>query len=277
MTDPLDGAHAAAPRPSAGGSDSVERFAGDLRQLRLEGGDPTLASLSATSGVSKSVISDAFSGRRLPTERTVIKLVAALAGDPEAWSARRHALDPRNAASPAAESPVAKAPRRLSIAQTLLIAVGAAILSAALTSTVWLAGLGNQLAAAQVARVASEVQPADGVQPRSTACTDDATIVASDLRADEQVQVQILYSDSCMAAWGRVTRYDGKSAGNSLSFKLYPAADIESRRAQERTAYDVQSISTPMLAEVTEPRNVCGIARYTADGDAVELSPPVCL
>ncbi|UOQ58365.1 DUF2690 domain-containing protein [Leucobacter allii] len=259
-------------------ADSAELFAAELRALRMSVGDPTLAALSASTGVSKSVISEAFSGRRLPTERTVVKLVEALGGDREAWVARRHSLDPRSAAAAAAdpEVSVAKAPRRLSIAQTLVIAVGAAVVSAALTSTIWLAQIGGMEERAGGGRSAV-LDAADGVDPRRTVCTDDAEILASELRADDEVQVQILYSPSCMSAWGRVTRYDGKSAGNSLSFKLYPAADLESARAQEQTAYDVQSVSTAMIAEVDADANLCGIARFTVDREAVELAPPICL
>ena len=52
--------------------------------------------LSQRTGVSKSVISEAFAGRRLPTENTVRKLVAALDDDVDvtAWVERRSGIDP---------------------------------------------------------------------------------------------------------------------------------------------------------------------------------------
>ena len=73
---------------------SVDSFAAALRALRRQAGEPTLVALSAQTGVSKSVISEALSGRALPSERTVFHLVRVLGGDPDSWLAQRGALDP---------------------------------------------------------------------------------------------------------------------------------------------------------------------------------------
>lgn len=75
--------------------DSVEQFATDLRDLRLQAGNPTLGALHTRTQISKSVLSEALSGRKLPTERTVASLAEALGADRGMWIARRNALDPR--------------------------------------------------------------------------------------------------------------------------------------------------------------------------------------
>jgi transcriptional regulator with XRE-family HTH domain len=117
--------------------DSVEAFAEALRDLKRSAGNPTLAALSARTGISKSVISVAFSGRALPTENTVMKLVTELGGAQAEWRARRNALDPRSspAGADAADAPAQR--RRFSLLQTAAIAISAALVSALATSLVW--------------------------------------------------------------------------------------------------------------------------------------------
>ena len=58
--------------------DDVSAFAADLRRLRLHADNPTLTRLQHTSGVSKSVLSEALAGRHLPSVRTVDALVRCL-------------------------------------------------------------------------------------------------------------------------------------------------------------------------------------------------------
>lgn len=263
---------------SEGGPDSVERFAADLRELRLSAGDPKLIALSERTGVSKSVLSEAFSGRRLPTERTVARVVEDLGGEREAWVARRFALDPRGTAA-IAESGASPEPasRRFSVLQTLLIAGVAAALAVGGTSVFW---------ATRAAPVPDAGAPenaegpylaaANGVDPMRTACKDDAIIAASESRLDRQVHVQLLYSNDCMAVWGRVTRYDDRSSGNTLTMQIYPEGDRKSARAQKRTAEGLQSMYTPMIVEPDVEARVCGAASLTLDGETIDLGPELC-
>ncbi len=72
--------------------DSIGAFASDLRELRHGAGNPTLHALARRTLISKSVISEAFAGRRLPTENTVSRLTGALGADPEQWVERRASL-----------------------------------------------------------------------------------------------------------------------------------------------------------------------------------------
>ncbi len=122
--DPPDGPHRMA-------EDSVAAFASDLRGLRAKAGNPTLAALTSATGISKTVISDAFAGKKLPTQNTVGLLAEALGADPITWLERRAALAP--GASPATTLPVRPARRTVPVRAAVAIAAASAVLAAALT------------------------------------------------------------------------------------------------------------------------------------------------
>jgi plasmid maintenance system antidote protein VapI len=265
-------------------ADSVRRFATDLRELRIQTGNPTLVSLAAATGVSKSVISEAFAGRRLPTQNTVSALVVALGGDREQWIARRDALDPKASEAVRTPSPAISTPARRMLPLRMVIVSMALVALASIlgTSLVW-NSLRPPVALAEAAgdssagEVVEYLDYADGVDPMQTICREDAVVAASEERLDGDVLVQMMYSNKCMAVWGRVTRYDGEAAGNSLSMLIYPAVDLESDRNQERSAVDVQSIYTTLMIEPNVEARVCGIATVSQHGDPIELGPPMCI
>ena len=74
-------------------SDSVEQFTQDLRQLRHANGFPKLTTMQFHTGISKSTISAALKGDRLPSEKTVRALANYFSADAEDWSRRRSVLD----------------------------------------------------------------------------------------------------------------------------------------------------------------------------------------
>jgi len=75
------------------GQDSVAQLAADLRLLRVSAGNPTLSRLQSESGVSRTVLSDAFLGRGLPSVRTLASIVQTCGGGPvDPWLERRDAL-----------------------------------------------------------------------------------------------------------------------------------------------------------------------------------------
>lgn len=84
----------------------VTGFAAELRSLRLASGSPTLARLQSETGISRSVISDAFAGKYLPSARTLAALVPVLGGDAAEWVARRDALATGRDAPPVVVRPV---------------------------------------------------------------------------------------------------------------------------------------------------------------------------
>lgn len=276
--------------PSA--ANSVAAFALALSELRRQAGSPTLDALASTTGVSKSVLSDAFAGRRLPTENTVRRLAEALGGDHQEWVSRRLRLDPRAAAisredstreEPTREEPTAPAPaallaRPVSAGAFLLGMVATAIVSIACSALIgWSIHSGpTEPVAIAATATASYLPYADGVDPMQTECREDAVLAGGDKFLDGQALIEMMYSNKCMAVWGRVTRYDAKGAGNTLSIRIYPRADPQSSRNQERTDTDVQSLYTTLMIEPDVSARVCGVATVTVDGVAT-TSNPVCI
>lgn len=270
--------------------DSVRSFATDLQSLRIESGNPTLVALAAATGVSKSVLSDAFAGRRLPTQNTVTVLLAAFGEEAKPWLARREALDPKAGTAilstvgvrpdVAADTTAATKTMPVRVAVASMFAV--AVVSILATSLTW-----SLLNSAPATSEAASVNPnaatgdyldyADGVDPMQTICREDAVVAASEERLGGDVVVQMMYSNACMAVWGRITRYDGEASGNSLTMKIYPAIDHESARNQERTAHDIQSIYTPLMIEPNVEARVCGIATVSQDAEPLEVGPPLCI
>ena len=251
--------------------DHARRFAADLRTLRVEAGNPTLHALAASTGVSKSVISDAFAGRKLPTENTVSQLARALGADPQTWLDRRRALDPRFGGTGAAAQ--ASAPRGVTLRATVLTAMFAAVVASGLTSGAWAIAWNNQPPAPAPNALPFET----GVDPMTTACRNDAVLAAYEERREGLFVIEMLYSHNCMAAWGRVTRYDELSAGNEIGMTVFPREEPESDRTQERSDTDVQSLYTTMLIEPDVDARVCGSAWVTIDGERIDLEPAVCI
>lgn len=282
--------------PAAEAPDTIERFAADLAALRALSGAPSLAQMSRTTGISKSVLSDAFAGRRLPTEHTIRALVPALGGEVAPWLARRATLDPRYRAHADTASGPSLAPERAAPATpprdgtrpvtrgTVMIAMSVcALLSSTLTvGGIWLLagplGLRETVSPAALPMPSSTyVAVETGADPMQSSCKNDAVLAGGDRFLDGQVLVEMMYSNACMAVWGRVTRYDGLAAGNTLSLKIYPKDDPRSERTQIRTESDVQSLYTKMLIEPDVDARVCGIATVTIGGESVEQPNPVCI
>ncbi|WP_168209162.1 DUF2690 domain-containing protein [Agromyces intestinalis] len=80
-------------------NDDIAALASDLRALRLAAGSPTLGKLQHDTGISKTVLSDAFAGRQLPSARTVDRVVRACGEDPARWVRRRDAIATGSAAT----------------------------------------------------------------------------------------------------------------------------------------------------------------------------------
>jgi hypothetical protein len=275
-------------QPSANEQDTVAAFAAALRDLRREAGNPTLAALSARTDISKSVISVAFSGRALPTERTVLELVRELGGDQTEWRARREALNPRKPIEASdqtgteglgAEPALGREPRRrFTLVQVGLVALIAIVLSAVVTSLIWgTFGAGTGADAGTPENAAGPYfAPANGVDPMRTKCKEDRVIAVDEARDNGQVHVQLLYSNNCFASWGRVTRYDGESNGNTVSMRIWIEKDPNGKRTQQRTGKNAQSVYTSMIIEPDPDVRICGQATITAEGKTLELGPPVC-
>ncbi|MEU0880544.1 WD40 repeat domain-containing protein [Lentzea sp. NPDC005914] len=88
-------------RPLDPGDTPLLRFAADLRKLREKAGSPPYRELARRAHFSAAALSEAASGRRLPSLDVTSAYVRACAGDVELWEERWHEL----AAQLAAENP----------------------------------------------------------------------------------------------------------------------------------------------------------------------------
>lgn len=242
--------------------DSIARFAADLRALRASAGSPTLTRLSNEIGISRSVITDAFRGVKLPSARTVEGVVRTCEGDVDHWLSRREALLAER--SPGDDAP---APR-------VMIARRSAVVLAATTFI-----LGSTMTAGIGALVGATLPPTPlvvtGEDPGVTPCVDDAAVATSDAR-EEGALLEILWSDKCQAGWGRLTRYDGLGGGNTLTVAIYPETAPTGPSRQEAVEHDVQSAYTNLIVRPTPDTLLCVEGSFTVDGDVVEVGVPLC-
>ena len=66
----------------------VAEFARDLQALRRTAGNPSFNDLARTTGIPRSTLHDAVSGKRMPSLKVALSLVSALHGDAGEWRQR---------------------------------------------------------------------------------------------------------------------------------------------------------------------------------------------
>lgn len=279
-------------------ADDHLRFAADLRELRVAAGSPTLAALAGSTGVSKTVLSEALAGRRLPSARTVAAIVRAVGGDVGPWLRRRDALDGRTSVSDAADGSDVPAPpesnepgiRRVPVIRrgTALALAAAAFVVGGIVSGVVTGlvasdghaavadGVGASTSASAATSAGPAIVVADGTDPADTACVDDAEVAASETRAHD-TQLQIVYSAACHAAWSRITRYDDRSDGNTVTTSIYRQIAPNASDRQSTTEPDAQSAYTTLLVRPTPATRLCAVGSITLDGTTIDLGDPLCL
>jgi hypothetical protein len=144
-------------------------FVEQLRQLRAKAGGPSLRTLEAAVHYSRTTISDAINGKTLPSLPVTLALASFLGGDQSEWERRWHAVRGRLEGSDDPYAGVAPA------------------------------------GPAQVVR--------DGADPDAAGCHDDARTVharkiAMTGRHTILGQVELRYSSTHHAAWGRFAGYE---------------------------------------------------------------------
>lgn len=260
-----------------GSTDSIQQFARDLARLRLQADNPTLARLQAETGISRTVLSEAFNGAKLPTARTVDGIVRACGEEPGPWLDRRDALAANGArremvdveATPPSRPATAGMSRRAAV----LLATGtflAGVAGSAVTTTLVVT---NALAAAPGA---PQISVATGEDPALTACVEDARVATGDTRADNSL-LEIVWSDKCQAGWGRITRYDGLGQGNTVSIAIYPETAPNGPDRQEATEHDVQGAYTTLVVRPSPDTLLCADGSFTVDGKRIDLGDPLCI
>lgn len=253
---------------------TVADFAAYLRRLRLEAGSPTLANLQHRTKISRTVISEAFAGRALPSERTVDALVRALGGDADAALSRRGELARGGAqvVSPAPGRAEAARPGGFSRRGAVLLSIATFVAGVLVT-------LGGVAAVSAITapRVGEpQIAVANGIDPAETPCVDDAKVVTGDTRADNSL-LEIVWSDKCQAGWGRITRYDAQALGNTVTIAIYPRTGPDGPLRQEATEHDVQSAYTTLVVRPTADTLLCAEGSFTVDGKRIDLGDPLCI
>jgi transcriptional regulator with XRE-family HTH domain len=283
------------PAGSPDRSTEIALLATDLRRLRLEAGNPTLLHLQEESGVSKSALSDALNGKQLPSERTLDSLVRALGGDSGAWLDRRVRLTlALSESGPASGSPAAEAStssehappteprpfhgalqRRLSIPAVALLTVVAFGAGAAVATGITSADDRGAAVGLPTPEDSPLLAAATGVDPVLTDCIDDADAAALETRI-ETVVLEVIWSDQCQAGWGRITRNDNQTSGNSVHIEVYPVGPNQDADRQESTMDGVQGAYTHMVVRTDAETRLCADGSITRDGETIDLGAPLC-
>jgi len=312
-------------------SDSIGRFAADLRALRLDAESPTLARLQNDAGISKSVLSEAFAGRQLPSARTVDRLVRALAGDAAAWVQRRDELARAGAASASAagsgsagsagagsggagsaggagdgadaaslvlsgeDAVAASTPSFVAPVGTMRRRTAFLLVAAAFVAGILVAGgvsLGVSATAVSQARAdgaaaarheltdspvspRAQINVHNGVDPAMTPCVNDAEVATSASRAHNTL-IEIIWSNKCYAGWARITRYDEKFSGNSMTVAIYPETAAQGPDRQSATEPNVESAYTTLVVRPTPQTRLCAVGVITLAGESIDLGDPLC-
>jgi hypothetical protein len=266
------------PETAKGPADSVAQFAADLRRLKLDAGGPTLARLQSETRISRTVISEAFAGRQLPSERTVAALVRVLGEEPTEWLARRERLSRLKLEPEASEAGAEKSSSR-HVSRRGAFLLGAvsfatgALLTGLIAVPVALTITGGQhAAAADVPQILVQT----GEDPALTECVDDARVATGDTRADNSL-LEIVWSDKCQAGWGRITRYDGLYQGNTVTIAIYPQTAPDGPDRQEATEHDVQGAYTTLVVRPSSDTLLCAEGSFTVAGKRVDLGEPLCI
>lgn len=255
-------------------TDSLATLADDLRALRLRAGSPTLTRLQADSGISKSGISDALNGKALPSARTLDGLVRALGGDPADWLARRDALARAGVAPATATNPTetdVRPRRRIGLGAAVLMSIASLIVGAGGSAAATYA-IVTSIPAEEAPRIAV----ATGSEPALTPCVDDAA-VATAATGPENSLLEIVWSDRCQAGWGRITRFDEKFAGNTVTVAIYPQTAPDGPDRQEVTEHDVQGGYTTLVVRPTPDTLLCAEGSYTVGEEEIVFEEPICI
>lgn len=303
---------------SAGkGLDSgAERFGRLLREELELAGLPTYQNIANRGGISKSAVSDAMRGVRIPSARTVLGIMAGLDRDPEPLLIERDSLlrleatdvvvpvhyagqdsenpDPEHASGVADavvrhDEPGGQLSGQI---QSLNQAVGSGHIPGYGRSRRHLSRktafvlTGVLLVGITAGHVATKTLAADdggdtraaatGSNVLGTPCTKDGIVVASERRA-KGTQVEIVFSHDCQAMWGRVLRNDGRAFGNGMEAVFYPKGDPESELAQRVEVQDTSTALTAMVIQDETRQQFCVEASLTIDGIPLDLGDPLCL
>ena len=258
-------------RPSTAGA--AAEISAEIRRLRLAAGSPTLAHLQHETGISRTVISDALRGTTMPSARTIDALVRALGADPQPLLERRDAIIRAQAGAVTPSEPTVNASSGGGRRRPVILLAAGSFLTGVL-ATLGIVALVVHFTARPDGAPLIAVET--GENPVNTQCLEDAAVATGDTRADNSL-LEIVWSDKCNAGWGRITRYDAKSFGNTVTIAIYPQTDPSGPLRQEATEHDVQGAFTTLLVRPSPDTLVCADGSYTVDGKRIDLGDPLCI
>ena len=274
MSDPIS-------EPAAGSElQTAPDLLSELRRLRNEDGNPTLEALARRTGVSKSILSDNFSGRRPVSERTLQAVAHAFGVDAAPLLELRRASDPTPVADP---EPVTAPPRRRFGLGVLVVVAVAGLIVGGAAGALGAATLGGSSAAKAAPRAtsadvgtAAQISVKTGTDPAQTKCVNDAKVVVSQ-NGPHDMQLQIVYSAACHAAWSRIGRYDNAATGNEVSTSIYRSIAPDAKDRQSTTEPDAQSAYTTLIIRPTPQTEICAVGSDTLNGVTQDFGKPVCM
>ncbi|MFK4789963.1 DUF2690 domain-containing protein [Microbacterium sp. ZW T5_56] len=265
------------PQPAEPENDSAAAFSVDLRRLRLAADQPTLDTIARAAGISRTILSETFNGKALPSARTIDRVVRYLGADPAPWLERRDRLAAANGVSTSSEESepaVESQPRRTVRARTAALLTVAGVVAGLVIG----GGVGFGVGAANMAATPlaerTQIAVQNGLDPAKTACVDDSKVVVASKRTNNTL-LEIKWSNKCTAAWARATRYDEQQMGNSITVSLYPQMNPDSADRQTATASDVNGVYTPLLVRPGDDL-LCAVASMTLGGEEIDLGEPLC-
>jgi transcriptional regulator with XRE-family HTH domain len=277
---------------------SVSELAAELRALRLRAESPTLSKLQHDTGVSRSVLSSAFSGHQLPSARTIDRTVRALGADPAPWIAQRDAIargietsietsKEESNGSVASEAVATRPDPRMSRRRAVLLAgVAFAAGFAVAVGGSWLVGRSilQEVRAAALDAATSLIEASNshahgivhsGVDPTLSPCINDAKVVTSQIR-DSNTKLEIIWSAQCDAGWARITRYDANVSNSSMTVSIYPETAEQGPDRQTTTEPNAQIAYTTLIVRPNPETRLCAVGAVTLDGVRTDLGEPLC-
>jgi hypothetical protein len=257
----------------------IERFAWDLRQVKAAAGNPTLEQIAERGKVSKAALSEATSGRKVPSEAI---LKAYLIGckcpqpDIDAWVARRAKLkDDLPALLARAQERTAPVSLDGYVKRGTAWMVGAcAVVTLACGGGLLGYQMGKATVAAPAATPPSPLAPHTGEDPERAGCTKDAQPVALARQPHGGTLLELIWSEACQANWGRITRDDDDLAGSAMTVEI-TGHFKDAPNPQIATADEQQIVNTPLM--IVDPEDkVCVTGSWTVGGRTIESTEPAC-
>ena len=223
--------------------------------------------------VGKTTLNDATrADRPLPTSRTLTAMVMALTDDPAEvadWQQRLADLTPSAVSSPLGPPELSTTGGHPGWRQRrwLLVVAIVAVL------------IGSNAATFFITRhMSTPLPPAvrTGDNPIETDCVADARPAANSTD-NPAFLLELIFSPSCDAGWGRITRLAGADTNNILSVTIYRNADPSGPSRQLATEPDTHSAFSTLLIRDNPTDRLCVTGWATIDGQRTDSPTPLCI